>query len=310
MSPERQSRGIGGTLSIVALSLSAVAVALSLLALALATLSVDSNGDEGLNLADRYEFTVDFVQEALERYDADGREAVLEYYSSPESIVGEWYLFVADENGILIGHPDPGVLGRDLNADLGVDVYGYRFGEVMLGATEEGLWVDYVFQNLQTGNQEYKHAWVVRRDGLLFGSGWYQILPRSPLEASKADPADYAVALVDRAIRYYKAHGLEGAIRHYSSPNSVDGTWYVFMFDENNIRIAHPTRHDLLGQPVDGPTGVDINGYAYGPIFAQTDEEGQWVNYVFLNPATGEPASKHTWLKRYDGLVFASGWYE
>ena len=310
MSSERQSRRIGGTLPIVALSLSAVAVALSLLALALATLSVDSDGDEGLHLADRYEFTVEFVQEALERYDAEGREAVLEYYSSPESIVGEWYLFVADENGILIGHPDPGVLGRDLNGDLGVDVYGYRFGDVMLGATEQGLWVDYVFQNLQTGNQEYKHAWVVRRDGLLFGSGWYQILPASPLEASKSDPADYSVALVERAIRYYKAHGREAAARQFSSPESVDGTWYVFIFDENNIRIAHPTRLDLLGQPVDGPTGVDITGNAYGKLFAQTDEQGQWVSYFFLNPATGEPAQKHTWLQRYDGVVFASGWYE
>ena len=310
MSSSRQSGGLGQTLAIVALSLSGVAVALAILAIALATTSRRVGEDRNLPMADRYGFTVEFVQEALDRYETEGREVTLQYYSSPESVVGEWYVFVIDENGILIGHPDPGVLGRDLAGDLGVDEYGYRFGDVMLGATEQGLWVDYIFNNLRTGNQEYKHAWVVKRDGLLFGSGWYQVLPTSPLASSKADPTDYAVALVDRAIRYYKAHGLERAIRHYSSPDSVDGTWYVFMFDENNIRIAHPTRHDLLGQPVDGPTGVDINGNAYGPIFAQTDEEGQWVDYFFLNPATGEPASKHTWLKRYDGIVFASGWYE
>ena len=38
----------------------------------------------------------------------------------------------------------------------------------MLGATEQGLWVDYIFLDPATGNQEYKHAWAVRRDGLLF----------------------------------------------------------------------------------------------------------------------------------------------
>ena len=42
----------------------------------------------------------------------------------------------------------------------------------MLGAPEGGLWVDYVFINPGTGNQEYRHSWVVRRHGMLFGSGW------------------------------------------------------------------------------------------------------------------------------------------
>ena len=310
MRTERQSGGLGQTLSIVALCISAVAVTLAVVALALTTVTGETGEDVELRLADRYEFTVDFVQKALERYESEGRKATLEYYNSPDSMVGDWYLFVADENGILIGHPNPEVRGRDLHGDLGVDVYGYKFGDVMLGATDEGLWVDYVFLNLVTGNQEYKHSWVIKRDGLLFGSGWYQILPRSPLEASKLDPAEYTVALVERAIRYYKARGREAAARQFSSPESVDGNWYVFMFNEDNIRIAHPTRPDLIGKPVDGPTGVDINGFAYGPIFAQTDEQGQWVSYFFLNPATGEPSQKHTWLQRYDGVVFGSGWYE
>ena len=306
----RQSGGFGRVLSIVALCISAVAVALSLVALALATLSVDPDEDEKLRLADRYEFTVDFVQQALDRYDEEGREATVNYYNDPANALGDYYIFIFDEDARLIAHVNPDLLGQDLRGSLGLDSHGYRFGDTMLTATEQGLWVDYVFQNPRTGNQEFKHSWVVKRDGLLFGSGWYQVLPASPLAASKTDPAEYAVALVDRAIRYYKAHGREAAARHFSSPESVDGTWYVFVFDENNIRIAHPTRLDLIGQPVDGPTGVDINGYAYGQLFARTDEQGQWVSYFFLNPTTGEPSQKHTWLQRYDGIVFASGWYE
>ena len=43
------------------------------------------------------------------------------------------------------------------------------------------MWVSYVYQNLEsegigdhhTGALEYKHVWVVRHDGLLFGSGWH-----------------------------------------------------------------------------------------------------------------------------------------
>ena len=44
----------------------------------------------------------------------------------------------------------------------------------MLRADEDGLWVDYVFLNPATDRQQVKHAWAVRHDGLLIGSGWYE----------------------------------------------------------------------------------------------------------------------------------------
>ena len=80
------------------------------------------------------------------------------------------------------------LLGMDLKGDLGLDSAGYQYGDAMLRATEEGLWIDYVFLNPKTGNQEYKHSWAVRRDGLLFGSGWYQILPAFPAKATDPSP--------------------------------------------------------------------------------------------------------------------------
>ena len=39
-------------------------------------------------------------------------------------------------------------------------------------------------------------------------------------------------------------------------------------------------------------------------------EEGKWISYVATNPDTGNEALKHTWMVRYDGLIFGSGWYE
>ena len=132
---------------------------------------------------------------------------------------------------------------------------------------------------------------------------------RTP-EVAKSNPTDYTVALVDRAIDYYRANGRQAALDYYNSPESVDGPWYVFIFDEDKNRIAHPTRKDLLGTPIHGPTAVDVLGYYYGGQMAEATEEGQWVDYVFLNPATGNHQYKHTWVKVYDGLTFGSGWYE
>ena len=131
--------------------------------------------------------TVYLVQQALERYEALGLDATLEYYNSPESVQGEGHVFIFDQSDKLIAHADQDLIGMDLKEELGVDSTGYRFGDVMLGATEQGLWVDYIFLNPATGNQEYKHAWAVRRDGLLFGSGWYQVLPTLPAEADNED---------------------------------------------------------------------------------------------------------------------------
>ena len=259
--------------------------------------------------ADRPGYTVAMVEQALQRYEAEGREATVDYYNTPESVDGEWYVFIFDESDQLIAHANPDLLGMDLKEELGLDVTGYRFGDLMLTATEEGIWVDYLFQNLATGDQEYKHSWVVRRDGLLFGSGWYQVMPSLATAVTKAQPAEYTVAVVDRALRYYKAYGREEAVAYYNTPESVDGEWYVYIFDEDDQLIAH-ANPDLLGMDLKEELGLDSTGYHFGDDMLKATEAGLWVHYVFVNPATGEEETKHAWAVRHDGLLIGSGWYE
>ena len=259
--------------------------------------------------ADRPGYTVAMVEQALQRYEAEGREATVDYYNTPESVDGEWYVFIFDESDQLIAHANPDLLGMDLKGDLGVDVTGYRFGDLMLTATEEGIWVDYLFRNLASGIQEYKHSWVVRREGLLFGSGWYQAMPSLATAVTKAQPAEYTVAVVDRALRYYKAYGREEAVAYYNTPESVDGEWYVYIFDEDDQLIAH-VNPDLLGMDLKEELGLDSTGYHFGNDMVNATEAGLWVHYVFVNPATGEEETKHAWTVRHDGLLIGSGWYE
>ncbi len=124
---------------------------------------------------------------------------------------------------------------------------------------------------------------------------------------SKSDPAAYTQAFVQKAIDYYDANGRAAAIVFYSSEESVDGEWYVFIHDESNVTVAH-FNAELLGRTRD--ERIDINGHDYGAELASVDEDGKWVDYVFLRPQTGEETQKHTWAVRHDGLLFASGWYE
>ena len=185
-----------------------------------------------------------------------------------------------------------------------MDATGYFYGDDLLGVDEDGGWVDYVFLNLATGNQEMKHTWAVKRDGILFASGWYERYIAAPL--SKSDPAGYTVSFVQQAIDRYEREGREAAFAYFDSEESEDGPWYTSVLEDGRI-AAHPTE-GLRGDEVAPLT--DINGYNFGPDLLAATEEGAWVTYVFRNRESGQDERKHSWVVRHDGLLFVSGWYE
>ena len=124
---------------------------------------------------------------------------------------------------------------------------------------------------------------------------------------AKSDEPAYTRYFVQQAVDRYQEQGRQAAFGHYNSADSVDGQWYVFVIEDNEI-IVHSTRPELLNTGVAHLT--DIYGKPYGKELAGVSEEGGWIDYVFLNPATGQNRQKHSWVIRHDSLVFGSGWYE
>ncbi len=252
-------------------------------------------------------YTKAYVQRATHLYDTAGRDAVLAYYQTMQSIDGDWYLFVSDENDKLIVHPTvPENLGQDLDGPLATDVTGKDFGAEMVAATEEGRWVDYVYANPANENKyERKHSWVIRHGGLLFGSGWYE----RNVEV-EIDPAAYTKLVVYGAIRRYDAQGRDATIAYYNTPESIDGEWYLFIIDENDVLVAQAAVPANVGQDLKGPLGTDATGRDFSADVLAATEEGRWVDYVYLNPANDAEAQKHSWVVKHEGLIFGSGWYE
>ena len=118
-------------------------------------------------------YTKALVDEAIQRYEREGREATLAHYGDPANVDGEWYVFIIDaESGYTIAHHNPIFIGRD--PEERVDSTGYYYGEPLLGATEDGRWVDYTLLNPETGTEAQKHTWAKLHDGLIFSSGWYE----------------------------------------------------------------------------------------------------------------------------------------
>ena len=89
-----------------------------------------------------------------------------------------------------------------------------------------------------------------------------------------------------QALNLYDALGLEATLAYYNTKESVDGQWYVFIGDQDDMIIAHAANPDLVGRPASAAIGP--NGYPAGEaVVAVADEDGAWFDYTFPNPASG-----------------------
>ena len=113
-------------------------------------------------------------------YESNGRDALIEHYYNPDSINppsvdDQWYGFVCDLDGLVLANPTfPENVGLTLHEILGTTPEGLVSADEMVTATETGKWVDYTYLNPQSGDWETKHTWIVKRDDILIGSGWYE----------------------------------------------------------------------------------------------------------------------------------------
>ena len=99
----------------------------------------------------------------------------------------------------------------------------------------------------------------------------------------KSTPSDYTKSFVRAAIGRYESDGLEATLAYYNTQESIDGQWYMFIMDQENMMLAHAANPDLVGRPVSAAVGT--NGYPAGEaVAAVADEDGAWFGYTFINP--------------------------
>ncbi|MYA73996.1 MAG: hypothetical protein F4Y27_04920 [Acidimicrobiaceae bacterium] len=261
--------------------------------------------------ADESAYTQFFVDNAIDMYEADGRDNTLEYYNSLESVDGQWYMFIIDSDDTVIGHYDNERLGRDANDPIYSDINGYFYGPELLSATEEGKWVGYAFQNPGTGDintgdygeYELKNTWVVRHDGLVFGSGWY----------INAD--DMTIAYVQAAVDAYITGGLQGVVESLSHPDSVytgaagaleyynnvdhiDGEFFAFTSGPDGTILLHSdtTKVGTHTDEVFGGAEFSFSGV------------GNWQSTEGVDAQTGNTVTTRVWGINYNGLDIVAGW--
>ena len=274
--------------------------------------SEDSTGREGgedpaPRKAHAAAYTRYFVESAIAKYDAEGLDATLAHYNDPASVDGQWYVFIVDSDGELIGHYDPERIGLNVNGWVGTDINGYKFGPEILSADENGKWVPYFYENPvgdPLGDFELKNAWVVRHDGLLFGSGWYvnseQFLPALIGEAADR----FRVGGLEEILAFYNdpqgiSAGLIPTVEYYNSTDALDRYFSGFIAAADGEILTHfdPTI-----------IGTDIEDLL-GPAVRNATAQGTWITADDNGTEAGTPESMRIWVVDVDGTLIGAGWY-
>ena len=261
---------------------------------------------------DAARYTQQVVQAAIDMYESEGLDAAVAHYSDPASIDGQWYVFIIDGDGALLAHYQPERVGQSLHGWLGTDINGYEFGPEMMSADHNGKWVPYVFTNPAGGvldddaelSFELKNAWVVRHDGLLFGSGWYisaeEFLPELIAEAAE----HYRSGGIEGILAFYSnpqgiSVGLETAVAYYNSTDTVDGYFTGIIAADDGEVLSH------IDPAIIGSDIEDL----LGPAVGKATPEGAWITEVDNDPGAGGPETMRVWLVDVDGTLIGGGWY-
>ena len=217
-----------------------------------------------------------YVNKAISKYEDDGLDAVISHYNGEDSLDGQFYLFLIGADDYYLAHPIfPHLIGSDIKDVVGSD--GQELGREIAQATEDGVWVEYLWPHPLSRKEQQKVTWAIRHDGLIFASGYYAGEPETgPPAWRDADPREYTVQYVNQAVERYESEGLESLLNYYNSVASFEGEWYLFATDDEDTYHIHPLLPRLIGTDIKDVKGSD--GYELGEELAKATEEGVWGN--------------------------------
>jgi len=139
------------------------------------------------------------------------------------------------------------------------------------------------------------------------------ILAALPLNAANAaaPSKDEVVAVVKKAVDYYKANGRDKALVEFNKKDGLfaKGEDYVDVHDINGVCVAHPISPAKVG--VNRLDTSDSAGkfYVKELVDAAKSKPSGWIEYLMKNPTSGKLENKLAYWEVHDGLIFKAGTY-
>lgn len=137
----------------------------------------------------------------------------------------------------------------------------------------------------------------------------------SPAFASERGTPDEAVALVKKAIAYYKANGKEKtfAAINEQNPDFKYKDLYLFgsIVTDGAPLSAHGANPKMVGKVMTQLKDAEGKPFAKEIVEVGNSKAGKgWVDYKWPNPVTKAIEPKTTYVERVDDVYFACGVYK
>jgi signal transduction histidine kinase len=136
-------------------------------------------------------------------------------------------------------------------------------------------------------------------------------LSTGALAAEKSTP-EQAVAMVKKAVAYYKEVGKEKALAEFNNPTGQfrKGDLYLFAYDRAGVSLAH-INPKMVGKNLIEMRDVD-GKYLNKEFIALGDsKEGRgWLEYKWPNPVTKELDAKKSYVEKVDDIYIICGVYK
>jgi len=133
-----------------------------------------------------------------------------------------------------------------------------------------------------------------------------------PGAASASAPSkDEVVAMVKKAVEFYKANGREKSLIEFNKKDGqfAKGEDYVDVHDINGVCVAHPISPAKVGLNRIDQSDSAGKFYIRDLVGAAKTSPSGWIEYVMKNPTSGKLENKIAYWEAYDGLIFKAGTY-
>ncbi len=120
------------------------------------------------------------VEKAVAYLNEHGKDKALAEFNKPDGMFakGDLYVFAYDTDGVMVGHPNPKLIGVNLldKPDSKGKLFRKEINE--LAKNKGSGWVDYTYLNPVSKQEEPKTTYIQKVDGLIICGGAYK-LPES-----------------------------------------------------------------------------------------------------------------------------------
>ena len=124
--------------------------------------------------------------------------------------------------------------------------------------------------------------------------------------------SDEAVAMVKKAVAYYKANGREKAFAEFNNPKGqfIDRDMYILVLDSNIVMLAHGVNPRIIGKSLIDTKDADGKPFAK-EFYEIGNKHGKgWVDYKWPNPVTKTVDLKSTYVEKVDDILIGCGIYK